>query len=297
MSRVVAITGASGLVGGALSRALTGAGWTVLPLVRRHPRPGEARWDPDTGRVDTASLEGIGAVVHLAGASIGVRWTPARKRRIRHSRVDGTRVLAEALASLRQPPPVLVGASGVGLYGDRGDDVVSEADPPGAGFLADLGQEWEAAADPARRAGIRVAHARLGIVLSPDGGALQRMLLPFRLGLGGRMGSGRQWMSWITLDDAVAAFRFLVERDDQAGPFNAVAPHPVRNADFARALGAALGRPAIVPVPGFLLELLFGEMAREALLAGQRAVPARLSDAGFAFRDPDLLPALRRLLS
>lgn len=293
----VAITGQSGLVGRALSAFLTSGGHRVIPLVRRRAGPGELHWDPGSGSIDAAGLEGVDAVIHLAGENIaGGRWTAARKRRIASSRLDGTRLLATTLARLSQKPAVLISASAVGIYGDRGDEILTEASPTGSGFLAELGQAWEEASAAASDAGIRVVLPRLGIVLTPGGGALQRMLPPFRLGVGGPLGSGRQWMSWLTLDDAVGMLHYLLTTPDIAGPVNAVAPEPTTNSDFAGALGRVLRRPAILPVPAPILEALFGELAREALLAGQRVRPALLEARGYPFRDPALLPALRRIL-
>ncbi len=293
----VAITGASGLVGQAVAAFLSTGGHQVIRLVRRSPGQGEIHWDPQGGTIDAAGLEGVDAVVHLAGENIaGGRWTRERKQRIVDSRLAGTRLLAEALARLARRPSVLVSASAVGIYGNRGDEVLTETASPGAGFLAELGQAWEEATAPAAAAGIRVALPRLGIVLTPQGGALRQMLLPFRLGLGGPLGSGRQWMPWLTLDDAVGIIHFLLTTASLAGPVNAVAPAPVTNAEFARALGQALRRPAMLPVPGFALEALFGELAGEALLAGQRVEPAVLAARGYRFRDAALLPALKRLL-
>ena len=293
----VAVTGASGLLGRALVPFLTAGGHRVLRLVRRAPGPGEIGWDPSTGTIDAAALEGVDVVVHLAGENIaGGRWTAARKRRITASRLDGTRLLAGTLAGLKRKPAVLISASAVGIYGDRGDEILTEASGTGPGFLAELGVAWEAAADPARQAGIRLVLPRLGIILTPGGGALERMLTPFRLGLGGPLGSGRQWMSWLTLDDAIGIIHRAMTDGAIEGALNAVAPEPVTNADFARTLGQALHRPAVIPVPALALELAFGELAREALLASQRAIPAVLTAHGFPFRDPSLLPALQRLL-
>lgn len=291
-----AVTGAGGLVGRALGRTLTAHGWRVVPLVRRRAHPGEIHWDPAAGRIDAPGLEGLDAVVHLAGEPIGVRWTPARRRRIRTSRVDATRLLAGALAARDRPPPVLITASAVGIYGNRGDELLTEESPTGEGFLAQLGRDWEAAADPAREAGIRVVHARFAIVLSPEGGALRQMLLPFRLALGGRLGPGTQWTSWISLPDVVDVLQFLLETPALDGPVNVGSPAPVTNREFARVLGAALHRPAVLPIPSFVLELLFGQMARDTLLASQRMVPARLTAAGYTFRHGELMAALRALL-
>lgn len=295
--RTIAITGASGLVGMALARALRAHGARVLRLVRRVPGPDEVRWDPAAGTIDAAGLEGVDGVVHLAGEGIASGcWTAARKRRIRDSRVDGTRLLADALAGLSRRPSVLVSASAIGIYGNRGDELLDESSSPGTGFLAEVGRAWEAATAPAAGAGIRVVLPRLGIVLSRDGGALGRLLPLFQLGLGGRLGSGRQWMSWVSLRDVVRIVVTALDRDDLSGPVNAVAPAPVTNAEFTRALAAAVRRPALFHVPAPLLELVLGEMGREALLASQRVTPGRLLGAGFSFEDPALDGALAGIL-
>lgn len=296
----VAITGATGLVGAALRRDLEDAGVSVLRLVRAAPESdAEVRWDPSAGAgaVDPAALDGVDAVVHLAGEPIAAgRWNAARKLRIRDSRVRGTRMLCETLASLVRPPAVLVAASATGYYGDRGDQPLDEGSPPGGGFLPGMCAAWEAAADPARRRGIRVVNLRLGLVLAAGGGALAKMVPPFRLGLGGPLGSGRQWTSWIALDDLVGIVRAVLERTDLAGALNAVAPEPVTNREFARALGRVLRRPAAVRLPAAALRLLFGEMADATLLASTRVLPVRLLAAGHAFRFPELEPALRHVL-
>jgi len=297
MPRSVALSGASGLLGSALRPALTTAGWQVRPLVRRTAHPGEIRWDPAAGTLDTTALAGVRAAVHLAGEPIAEgRWTDARKARIRSSRILGTRLLSESLARLPQRPDVLVSASAIGIYGDRGDELLNEDSPLGSDFLAEVGKEWEAATAPAAAAGIRVVHLRFGIILARDGGALPRMVRPFLLGAGGPIGSGRQWMSWITLDDAVRIVLEVLQNPDAIGPFNAVAPEPVRNADFAARLGEVLHRPALIPVPALALRLLFGEMADAALLSSQRVLPARLGALGFEFRHPTLAGALRAVL-
>lgn len=298
MTLSVAVTGASGLIGRALVPVLGATGHTVTRLVRRTPGPGEAHWNPGAGQIDAAALEGTDVVVHLAGESIAsARWTVERKRRIRDSRVVGTGLLARTLAALDRPPQLLVSASAIGLYGHRGDTPLTESDPPGTGFLAEVGRDWEGATSAASQAGIRVALLRFGIILSLQGGALAKMLPPFRLGVGGPLGSGRQWMSWLTIDDAVGIIQHGIACPELSGPVNAVAPEPVTNAEFTRSLGTVLGRPAVLPVPAFGLELLFGEMAGEALLGSQRVLPRRLEETGYAFRDPVLLPALRRLLT
>lgn len=295
----VVVTGASGLIGSRLVRRLATAGHRVSPLVRRAPAPGEIGWDPDSGRLDPRDLEGVDAVVHLAGENVGRRWTAGRKTRIRSSRLVGTRLLSEGLARTSKRPAVLVSASAVGIYGDRGDEILDEESPlgnPEEDFLAAVGQEWESAADPARAAGIRVVHPRFGVVLSPEGGALGRMLLPFRLGLGGRLGSGSQWMSWISIDDAIGAVLHLLATDSIRGPVNVTAPEPVRNRDFTRALGRALSRPAPFAVPSFALRLAFGEMADGTLLASTRVMPRRLLASSFRFSHPDLESGLRHVL-
>jgi uncharacterized protein len=294
----VAVTGATGLIGSALVETLRREGMTVHRVTRSPAEAGgnDIVWQPRDGRIDTGALEGVAAVVHLAGENVGERWTAEKKRRIRESRIDGTGLLARALAGLERPPAVLVSASAVGIYGDRGDEVLDESSATGDGFLAEVGRAWEAATEPAARAGIRVVHARFGVVLSPRGGALNRMLLPFRIGVGGRLGSGRQWMSWISLPDAVRAVRFALDEAAVSGPINVTAPNPATNEEFTRALGRALGRPTLFPAPAMALRLAFGEMADEALLASQRAVPRRLQQADFAFEHPDLDAALDAVL-
>lgn len=293
----VAVTGASGLIGEALAESLSADGHRVHPLVREggsHPEASnlgeEIPWDPSATELDPAGFEGIDAVVHLAGESIAERWSRAKKARILDSRVRGTRAVAEAVA--KAGVPVLVCASAVGFYGDGGDEVLDESSDKGEGFLADVVWRWEAAAAAAREAGARVAHLRFGVVLSGKGGALAKMLPPFRLGAGGRLGDGRQWMSWIHLDDVVGAIRHVLDEAELEGPVNATAPNPVRNADFTKALGSALGRPTAIPVPAFALRLAFGEMAEETLLVSQRAVPERLVASGYSFRFPEVRDAL-----
>lgn len=296
----VLVSGASGFIGGALCAALPASGYEPVRLVRRAARgAGEIAWDPAAGALDPALLAGIDAVVHLAGAGIAdARWTPARKHEITDSRVRSTGLLARAMAACERPPAVLVSASAVGWYGDRGDEVLDESSAPGTGFLAGVGRAWEAAAAPAAAAGIRVAHPRIGVVLAPGGGALAQLLPLFRLGVGGPLGDGRPWWSWITLDDLVAALVHAIRREDVRGAFNAVAPEPARNAEFARALGRVLGRPAFLPAPAFALRLALGrELADEVLLASQRVRPGVLLRTDFRFRDPTLEAALRRLLA
>jgi len=297
MSQDVLVSGASGLLGSALRPALTAAGWGHRSLVRRPAGAGEGRWDPAAGTIDQTALAGVTAAAHLAGEPIAEgRWSAEKKRHIRESRVLGTRLLAESLARLPVRPQVLVSASAVGIYGDRGDEVLDEGSPLGTDFLAEVGKEWEGATAPASEAGIRVVHLRLGVLLAREGGALPRMVRPFLLGAGGPIGNGRQWMSWIAIEDAVRIVLAALRDPSMRGAFNAVAPNPVRNADFATQLGDVLHRPALVPAPAFALRLLFGEMADAALLASQRVVPARLDALGFAFRHPTLPEALRAVL-
>jgi uncharacterized protein len=294
----IAVTGASGLVGSALVPSLVAEGHEVRRLVRRAPAAlDETRWDPAAGAIDAAALEGLDAVVHLAGESIaGGRWTRARKEKLRSSRVGPTRLLAETLASLKRKPSVLVSASAIGYYGERGPAWLGESEPPSDDFLGRLSVEWEAAAAPAAQAGIRVVHPRTGIVLSPTGGALAKMLLPFRLGLGGVVGSGQQYFSWIALDDVVGAVLHLLAHGDLAGGVNVVAPAPVTNAELTRTLGRVLGRPTPVPVPALGLRLALGEMA-DAVLASARVRPERLLATAYAFRFPELEGALRHVLA
>jgi hypothetical protein len=294
----VAVTGASGLIGTALVPALEARGHRVVRLVRRPPAADEVRWDPRRGDLDPHAIDGVHAVVHLGGESLAAgRWTGARKMRLLDSRVRGTRLVAETLARMSPRPVTLVSMSAVGIYGDRGDLVVDETSAPGDDFLATLCIEWERAAEPAAEAGVRVVHPRVGPVLSGRGGALAKMLPAFRLGVAGPLGSGRQWMSWIALDDAVAALVAAVERDALRGPVNVVAPAPVTNAEFTRTLARLLRRPAVIPIPALALRLLFGELADAALLASQRVRPAALERAGFGFRYSALEEALRRALS
>jgi len=294
----IAITGATGFVGSAVTSALEAAGHTVIRLVRRDaPYPGCARWNPTTGDVDSTALGPVEAVVHLAGENVAAgRWNQRRRHAIANSRGPVTHALCETLARLQKPPRVLISASATGIYGDCGDQVIDEGSPAGRGFLADVARAWEAGTAPAAAVGIRVVNLRIGMVLDPTGGALGKMLLPFRCGLGGRLGSGRQWQSWITRDDLTAAIGFALGHESMRGPVLAVAPNPVTNREFTRALGRALHRPTWFPMPAFALRLLFGVMADELLLASQRAMPQRLLAAGFRFAQPQLGPALERML-
>ena len=292
----ILVSGSSGLVGSALVPFLTTSGHSVTRLVRSSPGKDEARWDPAAGTIDAASLEGHDAVVHLAGENIAERWTPERKARIKDSRVKGTRLLAETLGRLAQPPKVLVAASAIGYYGDRGDALLREDSASGSGFLAEVAREWEAATAAAATKGIRVVNLRSGVVLSPRGGALAKMLLPFKLGLGGVVGSGKQHWSWIALDDLLGIILFALNTETLKGPVNAVSPKPVTNSEFTKTLGRVLWRPTIFPMPAFAARLALGEMADELLLSSTRVDPAKLVAAGYPFRFPELEAALRHLL-
>lgn len=292
----VAITGATGLIGKALTADLEQDGHTVLRLVRDRSRvtARAAYWSPAEGVVDTEALSGVDAVVHLAGEPIGgaLRWTESVKTRIRESRRQGTDVLARALASMDDKPAVLVSASAVGYYGNRGDEVLTEASDPGVGFLPEVCQVWESAAAPAAEAGIRVVHPRTGVVLSADGGALERMLPPFKLGVGGKIGDGSQWFPWISLEDEVRALRHLID-GTLDGPVNLAGPDPVTNAQFTKALGEVLGRPTALSVPAFAIKAALGEMGERLVLDSTRVVPSRLVEDGFAFVHTDVVSALR----
>ena len=294
----IAITGSSGLIGEALRARLRAEGHRVVRVVRHEPAgPDEIRWDPARGHLEPTDLSGLHAVVHLAGEGIAEkRWTAAQKERILTSRTLGTTLLAERLAAAEDGPRILISGSAIGWYGDRGDEVLTEASAAGDGFLADVCREWEAAADPARDAGIRVVHIRTGIVLDPDGGVLAKQLPLFKVGLGGRIGNGHQYMSWIAIDDEVGAICHLLDHEVE-GPVNLTAPGPVTNRAFTEALGAALRRPTVVPVPGFGPKLLFGgELVDELLLASQRVLPERLVESGYTFAHPELGPAFEALL-
>ena len=294
----ILLTGASGFVGSALTPFLARAGHRVIPLQRGRdgaPPPSAPQWDPVQNQIDLAP-GAFDAVIHLAGENIAQRWTAEAKKRIRASRVDATRLLSTALAKLTNKPRALLCASAVGIYGNRGDEPLTESSPVGTGFLAELCREWEAAAQPAADAGIRVVHLRFGVLLDPSGGALKNMLPPFRSGVGGRLGSGKQFVSWATRDDAVRAIDHALNATDLSGPVNVASPHPVPNAEFTKTLARILGRPAIMAMPAFALRLLAGEMADEALLSSARVVPERLEKSGFHFEGPELEPALRKLL-
>ncbi len=293
----VAITGASGLIGSELIPFLTTGGHPVTRVVRGTPGPGEVRWSVRDQTIDAAGLEGHDAVVHLAGESIAAgRWTEARKKRIRDSRVQGTSLLCETLAKLERQPSVLVCASAIGYYPDSGDQPLQEDSPAGNSFLAEVCRDWEAAAAPAIAAGIRVVFARFGIILSPRGGALAKMLTPFKLGVGGRIGSGKQYWSWIGIDDVIGALHHALMNNEVRGPMNVVAPNPLTNKEFTKVLGKVLGRPTIFPMPAFAAKLALGEMADELLLTSMRVIPRKLADTGYNFRHPQLEGTLRHVL-
>jgi uncharacterized protein len=295
MAERVLVSGSSGLIGAALIPALKARGYTVTRLVRASSGQGQITWDP-AKPLAPASVSGFDAVVHLAGESIVGRWTDAKKAAIRDSRLSGTRNLAEALAGAAQRPRVLVCASAIGYYGDRGEELLREESASGNGFLADVCRSWEAAAKPASVAGIRTVQTRFGIVLSAAGGALAKMLTPFRLGIGGNMGNGRQWWSWIDLQDVVGAIVHIPTNESLSGPVNFVSPHPVTNADFTGILAGVLSRPAIFPMPGFAARLALGEMADELLLSSQRVEPAKLLASGYSFQRPELRQSLQAIL-
>src|ERR1043165_5421997 len=299
----VIVTGSTGLVGRALVRSLLSDGHEVTRLVRggaqefRAPGTKAVQWEPEKALVNAAELEGHDAAVHLAGDPIAEgRWDDEKKRRIRESRVKGTRLLAETLAGLSEKPRVLVSASATGFYGDRGDEVLQEESASGEDFLSEVCREWEKATLAASQAGIRVVHLRIGFVLSAEGGGLPKMLTPFKLGLGGKVGSGQQYISWITLEDLVRVLRRAIEDESLRGPVNAVAPGVVTNEEFTKALGHVLGRPTFLPVPVFALRMAFGEVADAVMLASTRVEPARLKEAGFEFKDAEIEGALRRVL-
>ncbi len=283
------ITGSTGLVGRALCAHLVARGDEVLRLVRREPAADdEVQWNPMEGTCDAAAFD-VDAIVHLAGENIGARrWSKGQMLKIRESRVAGTRLVSEGAVRITRRPKVLVSASAIGFYGDRGDEVLSEDATRGEGFLAEVCADWELATDQALRSGLRVVNPRIGMVLAKGGGALEKMLLPFRLGLGGRIGSGRQWMSWIQLEDLVRVVCRAIDDESLSGPVNAVAPNPVTNADFTRALGRALRRPTILPLPAFAARLMMGKMADELLLASTRVVPTKLTEGGFEFQHAEI---------
>jgi uncharacterized protein (TIGR01777 family) len=298
MARIL-ISGSHGLVGKALSKALAAEGHDIYSLVRYAPHTEkEIEWSPDRYSIAISRIEGFDAVYHLAGESIASgRWNEEKKRKIRESRTKGTKLLSDALANLSQPPKTLISASAIGYYGDRGDELLTEASLPGKDFLADVCVEWEKATEHARAKGVRVVNTRFGIVLDKEGGALAKMLTPFRMGIGGRIGAGKQWMSWIALDDVIGALQFVLSNETLNSPVNFVAPNPVTNAEFTKTLGNVLSRPTLFPIPEFGVRLAFGEMADALLLSSQRVEPSSLKQSGYDFRYAKLESALRAILN
>lgn len=291
----IAVTGSTGFIGSALVPFLRSRGHDVRRVVRGAPAVGtrDIQWDPARRRLDPAALDGVDAIVNLSGEPVDHRWTASHKAKIRESRIGSTRLLAETMARIERPPRVFVSTSGIGYYGDRGNEWLDESSSAGRDFLATTAREWEGAADPARAAGVRVAHPRFGVVLSPDGGALARLLGPFKLGAGGKIGTGQQWLSWIARDDAIAAIQFLIEDSNIEGPVNVVSPNPETNEHFAKILGHVLGRPSVATVPALAVRLMFGaEMANATVLVSQRVRPKALDEHGFRFRFPHLEAAL-----
>jgi uncharacterized protein len=296
MNRRILISGASGPIGKALLPVLTSSGDKIVRLVRHAAKDSsEISWDPAIPLLPE-SVSGFDAIIHLAGETIFGRWTEAKKKKIRESRVLGTSNLAQAASRAQQKPRIFLSASAIGYYGDRGDEPLTEQSSIGTGFAAELCREWESATDAAAQAGIRTVRMRIGIIMSPDGGALQAMLPAFRMGLGGRMGDGRQWMSWIHVQDMATAVQHILENEELHGPVNMVAPDPVTNAEFARTLASVLSRPAIFPMPAFVVKVIFGQMGNELLLASQRVEPAKLAGSGYRFRYRELKPALEAIL-
>ena len=298
----ILISGSSGFIGKALSTHLLRSGHEVFPLIREETLnrsyDSTARiWDPRTGRLDPIVLEDISAVIHLSGENLATRrWSPQFKRHLIESRTVTTKAIAEAINKVERKPNIFICASGAGFYGDCGDRIVDEDSPPGSGFLAELAVAWERSCDPARDAGVRVINARLGAVIGADGGMLKKILFPFSLGLGGKLGNGKQFLSWVSIDDTVRAFKFMLETESLSGPINVVSPNPVTNGDFTSALAHVLKRPAFFNVPETVLKLLLGDMAKELLLSSTRAVPRRLLEKSFSFVDSDIEPTLRKVL-
>lgn len=287
----IAITGASGFLGVALAAFLSTGGHSVLRIGRA--RENDVQWDPSRGQLDAAALEGVDAVIHLAGSSVAERWTAAHKRSIRESRLQSTQLISQAIAKLARKPSVLISGSAIGIYGSRGDELLDESSALGDDFLADVGREWEAATRAAEDAGVRVVHLRTGIVLNPSGGALAKMVTPFLAGVGGKLGSGKQWMSWISREDWIGAAYHALHAPSLRGAVNAVGPEPVTAATFAVTMARVLGRPNLFPVPAIVLKTMFGEMAEGTILASQRVLPKRLVESGFTFAHPSLASALR----
>ena len=293
----ILIAGASGLVGSALVPKLKAEGAEVTPLVRSAAKSGEIEWHPDRGSIDAPALQGCDAIINLAGDGIANgRWTEEKKRRILDSRVNGTRLLCETVANLSRKPKAFINASAVGFYGSRGDELVDEDSGPGEGFLASVCRQWELATAPAEQAGIRVVKLRFGVILAKGGGIMGSILGPFKFGLGGKIGSGDQVMSWVAMDDVVAAISFILQNESLRGPINVVAPHPVTNEEFTKTLGRVLSRPTFMTMPAFAARLAFGEMADEMMLSSTRVAPKVLNDAGFRFQYPELEGAVRAML-
>jgi uncharacterized protein len=293
----VAIAGASGLVGSALIPVLKKLGGQITRLVRSDPKAGDIEWHPNQDEVSSRTLEGFDVIINLAGENIaGGRWTDDQKRKIRDSRVNGTHLLSESIAKLTQKPRVFICASATGIYGDRDDETLDEQSESGGGFLAGVCREWEKATEPAIKAGTRVVNLRFGPILAREGGMLAKLLTPFKMGMGGKVGSGKQFISWVALEDAVNAIKLAIEDESIRGPLNIVSPNPVRNEEFTKTLGHVLNRPTALAMPAFAARLAFGEMADEMLLASQKVMPKRLTTAGFVFRHPELEPTLRQLL-
>jgi len=293
----ILVSGSHGLVGKALTTSLVNAGHEIVSLVRQSANDSEIEWHPNQGKINGQQLEGFDVVVHLAGESIASgRWTEEKKRKIRESRVKGTELLSSALARLSQPPSTFISASAIGFYGNRGDELLTEESAPGDGFLPEVCVAWEKATGQSEAKGIRTIHPRFGIILDEKGGALERMLTPFRMGVGGKVGNGKQWMSWIALEDVINALRFLIDEPGSEGPVNFTAPRPVTNADFTEALGSVLSRPTLFSVPAFAARLAFGEMADELLLSSAKVEPERLKESGYQFKHPELSSALKTIL-
>jgi uncharacterized protein (TIGR01777 family) len=293
----VLIAGASGLVGSALIPALEAEGAEVTRLVRSSAGAGEIVWHPNNDQIDAKSLEGFDAVINLAGENIAAgRWTDDLKRKIHDSRVNGTHLLSEAIAKLAQPPKVFLCASATGFYGDRGDESLDEQSDSGGGFLAGVCREWEQATEPANAASVRTVNLRFGPILARDGGMLAKLLTPFKMGMGGKVGSGKQYISWVAIDDVVNAIKLALKDETIRGPLNIVSPHPVTNEEFTKTLGHVLSRPTALAMPAFAVRLAFGEMADEMLLTSQRVIPKKLNDAGYEFQQPELEGALRKHL-
>ncbi len=295
-SMKIVISGASGLVGGALCKSLSSQGHEVIKLVRRDAGPGSIKWDPNEGKLDGQQLEGCDAVINLAGEPVAQRWNDEIKAKIKESRVKATKLLADTISGLKNPPKVFISASAIGYYGDKGDATVTESSSVGLDFLSEVCRAWEEATSAASNRGIRTVNLRIGVALSPKGGALAKMLPPFMMGGGGILGTGRQYMSWVSLDDLVGVVNFALQNESVKGPVNVVAPNPVTNAEFTKVLGKVIGRPTIFPVPAFGLKLLFGQMAEEMLLTGSKVLPEKLESAGYKFQYPTLEPALKHAL-